>query len=45
MQCAVDESWQGECGGGCDNDQDLVDEEAFHHEWDMKGEVNRTHFT
>lgn len=30
---------------GTDNDQDLVDEEAFQHEWDMKREVIRNHFT
>ena len=30
---------------GADNDRDLVDEEAFQHEWDMKREVIRNHFT
>lgn len=30
---------------GDDNDQDLADEEAFQHEWDMRREVIRNNFT
>lgn len=30
---------------GLENDQDLVDEEVFQHEWDMKMEVIRNHLT